>query len=95
MLAERRIRQTERTMDNTRGQSMKKLKSIWADTDTILIGAGAGLSTSAGFSYTGERFQRYLSDLSRDTDFTTCIQVDFTRMRRWKNTGHSGAVISG
>ena len=28
MLAERRIKQTERTMDNTRGQSMKKL--LWA-----------------------------------------------------------------
>ena len=69
MLAERRIKQTERTMDNTRGQSMKKLKSIWADTDTILIGAGAGLSTSAGFSYTGERFQRYFADFEQRYGF--------------------------
>ena len=69
MLAERRIRQTERTMDNTRGQSMKNMKSIWADTDTILIGAGAGLSTSAGFSYTGERFQRYFADFEQRYGF--------------------------
>ena len=69
MLAERRIKQMERTMDNTRGQSMKKLKSIWADTDTILIGAGAGLSTSAGFSYTGERFQRYFADFEQRYGF--------------------------
>ena len=27
-----------------------------------MIGAGAGLSTSAGFTYTGERFQRYFGD---------------------------------
>ena len=48
---------------------MKKLKSIWADTDTILIGAGAGLSTSAGFSYTGERFQRYFADFEQRYGF--------------------------
>ena len=28
----------------------------------MVIGAGAGLSTSAGFAYTGERFQKYFSD---------------------------------
>ncbi|MCM1025659.1 MAG: Sir2 silent information regulator family NAD-dependent deacetylase [Roseburia sp.] len=30
--------------------------------DAILIGAGAGLSTSAGLTYSGERFYRYFSD---------------------------------
>ncbi|MBO6046269.1 MAG: Sir2 silent information regulator family NAD-dependent deacetylase [Erysipelotrichaceae bacterium] len=30
--------------------------------DAIVIGAGAGLSTSAGFIYSGERFERYFSD---------------------------------
>ena len=30
--------------------------------DAILIGAGSGLSTSAGFTYSGERFQQYFSD---------------------------------
>ena len=32
--------------------------------DAVVIGAGAGLSTSAGFTYTGERFQRYFSDFA-------------------------------
>lgn len=32
------------------------------DADAIVIGAGAGLSTSAGFLYSGERFQKYFSD---------------------------------
>lgn len=30
--------------------------------DAVVIGAGAGLSTSAGFVYKGERFQKYFSD---------------------------------
>lgn len=29
-----------------------------------MIGAGAGLSTSAGFDYTGERFEKYFSDFA-------------------------------
>lgn len=36
----------------------EKLKAA----DTILIGAGAGLSTSAGLTYSGERFNKYFSD---------------------------------
>ena len=30
--------------------------------DAVLVGAGAGLSTAAGFTYGGERFHRYFSD---------------------------------
>ena len=32
--------------------------------DAVVIGAGAGLSTSAGFTYSGERFARYFSDFT-------------------------------
>ncbi|MBQ6150157.1 MAG: hypothetical protein IJJ03_00705 [Mogibacterium sp.] len=32
--------------------------------DAIIIGAGAGLSTSAGLTYSGERFMRYFSDFA-------------------------------
>ena len=41
---------------------IKKLKAEIENADAILIGAGAGLSTSAGFTYTGSRFRRYFSD---------------------------------
>lgn len=30
--------------------------------DAVLIGAGAGFSTSAGLTYSGDRFQKYFSD---------------------------------
>lgn len=32
--------------------------------DAVVIGAGAGLSTSAGFTYSGERLERYFSDFA-------------------------------
>lgn len=37
--------------------------------DAVLIGAGAGLSTSAGFTYAGERFQRTFSDFEEAYGF--------------------------
>ena len=33
--------------------------------DAVLIGAGAGLSTAAGFTYSGERFTRYFWDFEQ------------------------------
>lgn len=37
--------------------------------DAVVIGAGAGLSASAGFTYTGERFERYFSDFEKAYGF--------------------------
>lgn len=42
--------------------SIDKLKDALVNCDAIVIGAGAGLSTSAGFVYSGERFQKYFFD---------------------------------
>lgn len=42
--------------------SIKKLSDALTDCDSVLIGAGAGLSTSAGFVYSGGRFKRYFYD---------------------------------
>ena len=41
---------------------IKQLKEKIKTADTIIIGAGAGLSTAAGFTYTGERFTKYFFD---------------------------------
>ena len=38
------------------------------EADAIVIGAGAGLSTSAGFTYGGERFNKYFFDFARNFD---------------------------
>ena len=45
-------------------ESMERLKAALRDCDAVVIGAGAGLSTSAGFVYTGERFKKYFSDFA-------------------------------
>ena len=41
-----------------------RLKKELETADAIIIGAGAGLSASAGLTYSGERFERYFSDFS-------------------------------
>lgn len=39
-----------------------RLKKEIQTADAIVIGAGAGLSTAAGFTYSGERLQKYFAD---------------------------------
>lgn len=43
-------------------ENIQRLKKAIDEADAIVIGAGAGLSTSAGFTYSGERFEKYFSD---------------------------------
>ena len=37
--------------------------------DAVLIGAGAGLSAAAGYTYAGERFQKHFADFARKYHF--------------------------
>ena len=46
----------------TRNEQIAKLKKELETADAIVVGAGAGLSTAAGFTYAGDRFKRYFSD---------------------------------
>ena len=46
-----------------------RLKNEMETADAIVIGAGAGLSTSAGFTYSGARFQQYFSDFEAKYGF--------------------------
>ena len=47
----------------------EQLREILDKTDAVLIGAGAGLSTSAGFVYDGERFRKYFADFEEKYGF--------------------------
>ena len=49
--------------------SIERLKREPETADAVLIGAGAGLSTSAGFIYTGERFHQNFSDFEAKYGF--------------------------
>lgn len=50
-------------------EQIERLKNGLAQADAVLVGAGAGLSASAGFVYTGERFERYFSDFEAKYGF--------------------------
>lgn len=43
-------------------EQAKRLSEAILKAEALVIGAGAGLSASAGFTYTGERFHRYFQD---------------------------------
>ncbi len=45
--------------------------------EAIIIGAGAGLSTSAGFTYSGERFEHYFFDFSKAYGITDMYSGGF------------------
>lgn len=49
--------------------NIKRLKKALAECDAVVIGAGAGLSTSAGFVYSGERFEKHFSDFREKYGF--------------------------
>lgn len=56
------LKRTTGTSTENYLDDIKRLKEEMETADAILIGAGAGLSTSAGLTYSGERFERYFSD---------------------------------
>ena len=55
----------------------KRLRKELAEADAIVIGAGAGLSASAGFIYTGERFRKYFSDFAEKYHFSDMYSGGF------------------
>ena len=50
-------------------EKITQLKYELKNADAIVIGAGAGLSASAGFTYHGERFKKYFSDFEEKYGF--------------------------
>ncbi len=56
------------TANNSTTQT-ERLKKEIQTADAIVIGAGAGLSTAAGFTYSGERFEQFFSDFEKKYGF--------------------------
>ena len=46
-------------------ERIERLKAVLQDADAVILGAGAGLSTAAGYTYAGERFERYFKDFAK------------------------------
>lgn len=64
-----------------------RLKNALEASDAVVIGAGAGLSAAAGFTYSGERFEKYFSDFAEKYGFTDMYSGGFfpfeTPEERW------------
>ena len=59
-------------MDN-----IQKLHHAIQSADAIIVGAGAGLSTSAGFTYSGKRFERHFADFIGKYGFSDMYSAGF------------------
>ena len=58
---------------------INRLKEALRAADAVVIGAGAGLSASAGFQYGGERFRKYFSDFEDKYGFHDMYSGGFCR----------------
>ena len=59
--------------------SLAELRSALDQAEAVFIGAGAGLSASAGFAYSGPRFRQYFSDFEEKYGFHDMYTGGFTR----------------
>ena len=66
---------------------IEKLHKALCEADAVVVGAGAGLSTAAGFTYSGERFQQHFADFIRQYGFTDMYSAGFypfpTEEEKW------------
>ena len=46
-----------------------RLQKYLNEADAVIVGAGSGLSTAAGYTYGGQRFQTYFSDFEKEYGF--------------------------
>ena len=66
---------------------IEKLRKTLREADAVVVGAGAGLSTAAGFTYSGERFLQHFADFIGKYGFTDMYSAGFypfpTEEEKW------------
>lgn len=71
------LRKPITTSTESYSEQIDRLKSEIENANAILIGAGAGMSTSAGFTYNGERFEKNFSDFHKKYGFSDMYSGGF------------------
>lgn len=61
----------------TFSKQIAKLRAALDASDAVIIGAGAGLSTAAGYTYSGERFEKLFGDFAARYGFTDMYSGGF------------------
>ena len=56
---------------------LQRLRTAIDQADAIVVGAGAGLSTSAGFTYSGKRFEQLFADFIAKYGFADMYSAGF------------------
>lgn len=57
--------------------NIRRLQEALREADAVLIGAGSGVSTSAGFTYSGKRFADYFQDFGKKYGFSDMYSGGF------------------
>ena len=78
------------TSTKTYSAQIDRLKNEMESADAVVIGAGAGMSVSAGMAYDGERFKSTLPIFTANTESPICIQAAFILIIHLKNIGRGG-----
>ena len=72
---------------NDAASDVKRLAEALSGADAVFVGAGAGLSTAAGFTYSGPRFEQHFADFRQRYGFTDMYSGGFypyeTPEERW------------
>lgn len=58
-------------------EKINEINEIIKNADAILIGAGSGLSASAGLEYSGKRFEKYFEDFIKEYNLTDMYSAGF------------------
>lgn len=74
-------------------ENIERLRKELEHAEAVIIGAGAGLSISAGLTYSGARFEKLFLILSRSMVSKICIRGDFTISMLRKQCGRGGQGI--
>lgn len=72
-----------KSKESAHENKIEKLRMFLAQADCVIIGAGAGLSTSAGFTYSGERFEKYFADFAAKYHFKDMYTGGFYPYETW------------
>lgn len=68
-------------------EKIEQIKKLLKEADSILIGAGSGLSTAAGMNYTGKRFTDHFAEFIKKYHFTDLYTSSFfpfpTEEEKW------------
>ena len=81
-----------RGIEMSADQAALALAEAISECDAVLVGAGAGLSTAAGLTYSGERFDANFADFRDAYGITDMYSGGFYPFL--DSIGHGGAAIS-